>query len=81
MGVDSTNLEKKSHASNNNHMEEYRNKVVNLHAILSYDYRQIGNVSKTTSEFTSKSGSRRFYLGNSSSFGGSELLMLLDRCC
>ncbi len=41
-------------------MEEYRNKVVNLHAILSQDYQQIGNISKTTSEFTSKSGSRRF---------------------
>ena len=64
-------------------MEDYEYKVSNLHAILSYDYQQIGNISKTTSKFTRESGSRRFYLGNSSSFGGlrgSELLMPLVRC-
>ncbi len=53
-------------------MEEYRNKVVNLHAILSQDYQQIGNISKTTSKFTSKSGRRRFYPGSSSSFRGDQ---------
>ncbi len=91
--LDPRDLQKKTHASNNNTMEDYECKVSNSHAILSYDYQQIGNISKTTSKFTSESGSRRFYLGNGSSFGGcfemffafglrgSELLMLLDRCC
>ncbi len=37
-----------------------RNRVINLHATLFQDYQQIGNISKTTSKFTSKSGSRRF---------------------
>ena len=41
-------------------MEDYEYKVSNLHAILSYDYQQIGNISKTTSKLTGESGSRRF---------------------
>ena len=67
---DPRDLEKKTRASNNNTMEDYEYKVSNLHAILSYDYQQIGNISKTTSEFTSESGRRRFLPREQQLFSG-----------
>ena len=40
---------------NNNHMEEYRNRVINLHAIQSQNISKFAsNTSKHTSKFTSK---------------------------
>ena len=51
-------------------MEDYGYKVSNLHAILSYDYQQIGNIGKTTSRFTSESGSRRFLPREQQLFSG-----------
>ena len=48
-------------------MEDYEYKVINLHATYSKIIsKSTSNISKNTRE----SGSRRFYLGNSSSFGG-----------
>jgi len=39
----------------NNNMEEYRNTVIKLHAIYSMTIsKSTGNISKSTSEFTSK---------------------------
>ncbi len=61
---------KKTRACCNDTMEDIENGVIKSHAILSYDYQQIGNTSKTTGRFTRESESRRFYPGNSSSSRG-----------
>ncbi len=46
---------KKTRASNNNTMDDYRNKVSNLHATPSQNISKFtSNVSKNTSKFTSK---------------------------
>ena len=67
-------------------MEDYEYKVIKLHATL-FQNSSVGR--RQWREDTRESGSRRFYLGNSSSFGGyfeiffafglrgSELLMLV----
>ncbi len=65
--LDSTNLEKKTHAGNNNTMEDYEYKVIKLHATL-FQNSSVGR--RQWREDTRESGSRRFYPGNSSSFGG-----------
>ncbi len=45
---------KKTRASNNNHMEEYRNRVIDLHAIQSQNIsKSTSNISKNTGKFTS----------------------------
>ena len=46
---------KKTRASNNNHMEEYRNKIVNLHATL---FQIISKCTSNTSKSPSKSTSK-----------------------
>jgi len=58
--LDPRNLEKKTRASYNNTMEEYRNRVINSHAIQSQNISKFtGDISKDTGKSTSETNQMR----------------------